>query len=495
MKRLESIIKFLNRKRIFFFGLICLSVGSQELPAQSISFERSSIEPQFQDADVGNMEFADVDGDGDPDLLVTGKGGPIGTTLYMNDGHGNFEEQEDDGFIDVYAGNVAFEDLDGDGDLDVIISGQDFRPVFSTEFYFNDGDGNFLRDEAQSINLKFGDFGLGDIDSDGDPDMVINGLDDMGNFQSRFAINDGAGNFTLVFPQDIEDIDGEIELFDYNGDGHDDLVLLGLDPMGDQRTVLYRGDGFGGFTELLDTGIDQLSHGDIAAGDVDGDGDMDIMICGEFAQGDIRSQVYLNQGADMFEHAEDIALAGVSLGELSFQDFDVDGDLDIFLIGTGPGGLADNSIVAHVYENLGAADFVLSDTLIGAYFSSHAVADIDGDEDLDLVLGGTTIGDPVRATWMYINQSSMSVSARQPVSDAGLSVYPNPVQDRIVISTPTATRVKLSLRDLSGRMVLYIADYRSDQVLPLDLAAGQYLLTIEGDSMIHTERLVILGNR
>lgn len=74
---------------------------------QSINFQQDTTQT-FQDADVGAMEFADVDNDGDKDVLITGKGGPVLTTLFLNDGSGNFSPSTSDPFLDVFDGDVDF---------------------------------------------------------------------------------------------------------------------------------------------------------------------------------------------------------------------------------------------------------------------------------------------------------------------------------------------------------------------------------------------------
>jgi hypothetical protein len=60
--------------------------------SQTISVTLSTPSIPFQDADLGAMAFDDIDNDGDKDLLITGigSGNPVKTTLYLNDGSGNF---------------------------------------------------------------------------------------------------------------------------------------------------------------------------------------------------------------------------------------------------------------------------------------------------------------------------------------------------------------------------------------------------------------------
>ena len=73
---------------------------------QSINLELQSPQPTLQDSDVGAMTMADIDNDGDLDLMLTGKNilGPTLSTLYTNDGNGNFTEVTGTPFINVYGG-------------------------------------------------------------------------------------------------------------------------------------------------------------------------------------------------------------------------------------------------------------------------------------------------------------------------------------------------------------------------------------------------------
>jgi len=63
--------------------------------SQTISVTLSTPSITFQDADLGAMAFDDIDNDGDKDLLITGigSGNPVKTTLYLNDGFGNLQKQ------------------------------------------------------------------------------------------------------------------------------------------------------------------------------------------------------------------------------------------------------------------------------------------------------------------------------------------------------------------------------------------------------------------
>ena len=107
---------------LFFMGPI--------LNAQNFS---EVMDDPFEDIARSTADFVDVDGDNDLDLLLTGvtSTGRI-AKLYINDGAANFTEQEGTPFAGVSQADVAFADIDGDNDLDIYVTGiRDLLPPFS----------------------------------------------------------------------------------------------------------------------------------------------------------------------------------------------------------------------------------------------------------------------------------------------------------------------------------------------------------------------------
>ena len=95
----------------------------------------------FDGVSRGSIAFSDVDSDGDDDFLLTG-GDDLGeriSKLYTNDGLGNFTEMAGTPFDEVYASSIAFSDVDGDGDEDVLITGENGSDEEIAKLYTNDG--------------------------------------------------------------------------------------------------------------------------------------------------------------------------------------------------------------------------------------------------------------------------------------------------------------------------------------------------------------------
>lgn len=464
--------------------------------AQSIQFELSAPAPPLQDADVGAMAFGDVDGDGDSDLLVTGKGGPIKTTLYQNDGQGNFTEWTGTPFENVYAGDVSFADVDQDNDLDVLITGKTSMPVHTANLYLNDGTGSFTLAMGTPFEpSEGGEVVFGDIDQDNDLDVLMNGYDAMGMGFSKVYLNNGMGTFTEELNSPFAALKAaSIALFDRDQDNDLDVLMIGEDVNGQPTTLLYTNDGAGAFSLVPNAGFSAYASGDIAVADTDNDGDQDVLLCGSRGLPGIASELYLNDGMGTFTLLAGTNFAPVHIGEGALEDFDNDGDMDVFLLGAGPNGLFPvNDIVAMVYENEGNNVFVQADSLIGAYLSSVAIADADGDNDLDLVIGGTSTGSPVRGTRMYTNRTPISAAGIvYGKSLNGISLYPNPTTGTLYLEQPQAVAYSVRILNAAGQVVYtQPKQLAAVQQLSLTLPPGLYTVLLEAKDALWSEKVMM----
>ncbi|MFI1773216.1 BspA family leucine-rich repeat surface protein, partial [Thalassobellus citreus] len=382
-------MKYFYSRIIILLLLLC----SLSLTAQ-ISFVEDTTVP-FDDVTLGDIAFADVDNDGDQDVLFTGLNGgsTVIAKLYLNDGTGNFSEVMGTPFIGVFMSSISFADIDNDGDQDVVITGKLFSNFASTELYTNDGAGNFtlvIGDPFEDV--QFGRSAFADVDNDNDLDLIITGSSDLAAINNLY-INDGSGVFTLSVQPFIA-VGGysDVAFADIDGDNDLDVLMSGQgSTIGE--TYLYINDGSGNYTLVPGTPFIGVQNAAIGFADIDNDGDQDVLITGSPGS-TRRSYLYENDGFGNFILAANQPLTGVSAGDVEFADVNADGNIDLMITGAGGGAiLYSNDCYGNFAEVTGMPFAAVSNSAI-------AFADVDGDGDLDLLTTGAGGG-----TSLYINES------------------------------------------------------------------------------------------
>ncbi|HET6201957.1 MAG TPA: VCBS repeat-containing protein [Planctomycetota bacterium] len=355
--------------------------------------------PSVQDVTYA-VALGDVDGDGDLDALIGNAGGSLGeqSHLYLNDGAGFFTPATTQiPSVVAHTFAVALGDVDGDGDLDAFLGNGGPSPE-QNRLYVNDGMGVYADATAQIPAIPDGTraVALGDVDGDGDLDFFLG--EESGSFggaQDRLFLNDGSGDFTDAPAQLPAILDRTLAAVLVDVDGDTDLDLLianGLTVFAFGQPRLYLNDGAGRFSDATSqlpaiTGYYDLA---LAAGDVDGDGDVDAFCeSGSFpvVQG---SHLLLNGGGGVFIDATSQIPAAIdSPTSVALGDVDGDGDLDAVI---GEAGHAPPGEPDRLYLNDGSGQFTdASGPFPGPRHAAQAVAleDVDGDGDLDAVLGGS----------------------------------------------------------------------------------------------------------
>jgi predicted nucleotidyltransferase len=233
---------------------------------------------------------------------------------------------------------------------------------------------------------------FGDYDNDGDLDIFLSGESDNGRIAKLYQ-NTG-GSF-------IEDTDNSftginfssVAFGDYDNDGDLDMLMTGSSYNG-RIAKLYQNNG-GTFIENIDTRFPGVYWSTVAFGDYNNDGDLDILLTGDSDDGKI-AKIYQNTDGRFIEDT-DIDFPGIALGSVVFGDYDNDEDLDILLSGS-----SDSGYTTILYKNTGSnfiADESLDLTVV--YGSSAAFGDYDNDGDLDIILSGYT--GSIRVTKIYNN--------------------------------------------------------------------------------------------
>ncbi|MCZ4408253.1 FG-GAP-like repeat-containing protein [Cryomorphaceae bacterium 1068] len=284
---------------------------------------------------ASTLAFSDIDGDGDEDLLITGGNGNASdqtlAKLYSNDG-GTFNLIEDTPFTGVIDGSIAFSDVDGDGDEDLFITGSNTTGgTVSANLYTNDGGSFNLIEDTPFVGVRYGDIAFADIDGDGDEDLLITGRNQSFSPVAELYSNDG-GNFSLIEDTPFEAVSYSSAAFsDIDGDGDKDVLITGSNSMGQGSVGLYTNDG-GNFTLVTGTPFSPGISGSVDFADVDGDGDEDVLITGRPSVFSGRTSLYSNEGGN-FTLVPDDPFTDVSQSAAAFSDVDEDGDEDVLIVG------------------------------------------------------------------------------------------------------------------------------------------------------------------
>ncbi|MHC5114776.1 MAG: FG-GAP repeat domain-containing protein [Planctomycetota bacterium] len=327
-------------------------------------------------ADTPNAVLVrDFDGDDVLDVAtVNGVGGSL--SIFPGQGDGTLAPRTDYPCSPGIQATAA--DLDGDDDLDIVTTTTGDQTV---SLMLNDGAGVMGPEVVIPIGGWTGGTTVADLDGDGDGDIAVTAVIG-GNKRIVILLNDGAANFTMDGQYAVTFNPAEIAAGDFDGDGDLDLACANTWTPGAVCVILNNGDAtFGPFTQYTTgentTGID--------AGDLDGDGDADLITT------DVRSDqvsVLLCNGDGTF--ATPVAYPNFPHPQrLTLADLDGDGDLDAAVTCRQNNTIDENVFYAvAVMPNNGDgtfADAVSFGTAIGP--SGLDVGDLNGDGAPDIVAG------------------------------------------------------------------------------------------------------------
>ncbi len=465
---------------LYYFG----NTGTPADPAFTLVSDRYPVGQPLTSGGYNASDFGDADGDGDLDLVVGVQRGlcfdirsAVDNLIYF-DNTGTaaapaFQQRTNRLIESVDVGSratVAAADLDGDGDLDLLVgseTGPDASGRARLALYRNTGTAaapefDLIDPDYLGLAYDYGGYGPvpGDLDGDGDLDLLV------GGFNGRFALLRNAGT-----------------------------------PTAPALTLDASTTGNPGY-EGVDAG--QYARG--ALGDLDGDGDLDLVT----GASNGRVRLYRNAGtaqtADFLvepngaPQAADTAYArqiGLpdDVGEDSapaLADLDGDGDLDL-LVGTAAGAI-------HVFRNTGtpAAPAFAAETplVVGRRRTAPAVADIDGDGDADLFAGADSGG---LLFWRASGGTSGTPGPPRGESGLRLDVVPNPSSGSARLVASEAVRGEAVVFDVRGREVRRVrldgreAEWDGRDATGRVLPAGVYVVRLTVGTQTATARFTRVG--
>ncbi|MEM9819994.1 MAG: FG-GAP-like repeat-containing protein [Bacteroidota bacterium] len=471
--------------------VLCIVLFSSPLRAQVFTVQSTNLPAVGASSQTVDVRSADLDGDGDPDLVLANEFQANG--ILLNDGNGAFTNgigilppiiQDTD--------DLVIADFDQDGDADIIFVSED---NFGHEYYVNQG--NLLFTQGPFLPFSKGTaIVTGDLNGDAFPDLLIGNL-----YQQNMAlINDGTGGFINETPERLPEFnDGtyDLKLIDVDGDDDDDLFVANQDG---NKLFVNNGDGI--FTDetalRLPQGI-MMDTRKVSFGDIDGDDDMDLFLANvEFILGsDPQNRIYINDGNGFFLDVTATYLPALNdqTTEGLFFDFDEDGDLDLFV-----SNVLHNPLI--VYRNNGQGVFTdfTADLLGGSSLSLDAwgllVEDFNDDNFVDIYVCNRTGKD----VYLEGDKEALLSSDDQLDLAALTHLFPNPVRDQFILELPAAigSNPVIQLNDWSGRQQVELnytqqtAHRFSFDLSGINWPNGNYLLTVQTNEHLVTQKLTIL---
>jgi hypothetical protein len=343
------------------------------------------------------LRTADIDGDGDPDLLATNNGGSTSARVAW------YENLQDGAFLRHTAGlnnsnNISRNnrpvDFDGDGDIDVVGIYQS-----SIAWYENNGDESFNYRGIAGIGGGLGDvYELADMDGDGDLDAIAASSGaGTGTSTISLRLNDGQQGFTSLIPiampyPPLAVGVSAIRAADVDRDGDMDFVAsFYVTPGGNSYGVIWFENQSNSFTHHI---VTTTATRDVAAVDFDADGDVDFVAASSPNYGTLNVEWWENDGQQAFVKrslgtvtASQTFTYSTGADSLAAVDVDGDGDVDAVL---------GDSRGYWLFRNNGTSGFsaVSISQVVGLDPAPVAVADFDGDGALEIVGANSTFNNP-----------------------------------------------------------------------------------------------------
>ncbi len=302
-----------------------------------------------------SVVWGDVNGDNYLDFHLTGLTATSQSIseLYIN--------QRDETFVlhpasleGVAYGASALADIDQDGDLDLLYTGANDSHQNVCKLYENQ-DSLFVERSVNIPGFSYGSLDVADYNRDGRIDLLFTGLLENGGRATRIYRNEGHNMFTSVHTT-LPDLSfGEAVWGEFNHDGYADIALSGITNGGNPVSKIYQNNHNEVFTDVV-ANLQAVSNSSITWLDEDNDGYSDLFITG-LLNANAESYLYRNDQHGRFHLINNTGLLAIYDGDMSLTDHNSDGQMDVFISGYNNRG-AESRLHTNTQINTNAAPIV-----------------------------------------------------------------------------------------------------------------------------------------
>ena len=449
-----------------------------------VDVSATHLPPTGANSNSMDVEAADLDGDGDLDIVLANEF--QANVLLFNDGTGHFTNVTSGRLPGVTndSEDIGIADLDGDGDPDLVFASEDNQ---IHELYLNNGTGTFTS-QPLLPNSTANAVLVQDITGDGRPDIFLGNAGQNQVYVNLLNVTQLSNQTSQRLPV-INDVTQDLKLADVDGDGDLDLFAGNED----QNRLLIN-DGTGIFTDESLTRLPQgvnMETRKATFADVDGDGDLDVFLSNvAWIQGkNPQDRLYLNDSTGHFTDATATHLPAEMKFTLdaAFVDADLDGDLDL-IKAHGP-----NSAYS-AFLNDGTGHFSNATTLFfGSTITGNGlgikIADYNADGFDDVYICNRGGKDRL------LFSAAGTVGRGETQAAPGFSAYPNPAQSSFRLQPGQLLQgpARISLRNVLGQEVRHwqltsAADAVYDCA---GLPAGVYTVPLRSAHQVQVQKLLL----
>jgi hypothetical protein len=397
-----------------------------------------------------DVKAADIDGDGDLDIILANEF--QGNTILLNDGNAVFQKAPNGTLPQVNADSedVIVADFNKDGILDLVFCSEDDIKMGKTnvhEYYLGQSNGTFLTSNYHFPDTEANAVLIFDLNGDEHPDVLFGNNGPIGAF-----VNNGDGTFlneSNRFPS-VNKTTQDLLAVDVDGDNDMDVI-----EGNENGNIIYINDGTGNFSNETQSRLPQpnIETRKISAGDVDKDGDFDLFLSNvTFIPGRNRqNRLYINDGTGNFEDKTqeqlpsdfDHTVDGI------FYDMDYDTHLDIvvsnvfgspirFYFNDGNGFFHDGS------DRVSQVD-IFRDAL------GVIASDLNGDDLPDLYFCDRNTGNGNKDVLLIKKKLTGS---RDEIAFP-FSIYPLPADNILFIESPSleSKEIMISIYSIDGKFI------------------------------------------